>query len=739
MRSRSTDEGEEQASADIPEVATSATAERLESASGTQSPRPDDATLKSALRRVKLFAQFDYEATDVRHPRSWQYRDQVAGVYRQAGLLKGSSEPVPGEPVLERSQLRTVVALYQKDVALFGEGVLWHSLAWLGPATRANQRLADELRRESLDGFEDLTLAARSYVAALRARALQTARGLTSPGTLHSERSEFLADLTGLPGFLRNQDRRESPGSGGSSKVVRVLLSYPRRLWLFEALAEGPTAGMAALEKVFGDISRGIEEFEEEMRLVPSHIWRYPPIVAAGVCGMLECDGRLSKADVATIRFAQALGRAIDAQADALAAAIALSVAALTVTNPLLLAVVSAVELGLAYDAFLKERENELASSASLFGRGMALTDRDPDYSLFYVDVAATVLSTLQLVKGAIRARPARTDTTPTVSADDMKSRPQSAGPVSRGGPADSDIEGVIPVDLSDDSARAIGDTAADAQARLLARRSDDSDSLVGSSDAPHRAPATAPQRLDRPRPGEVVAFLLDTERGRLLGKMLGRTLDSPPRQVIDDFVPKGGTASLQELEDRAAALRARIKEHWDSARPSRGSETALQAAERVFQRMRTKAPSNPNEWVRKKLFDLWRSRTMTRIVNEEALVRDLAESGITVASNPQTRTKSFRVRARSPEGKRVHVWVDIDHARIRHADAVTEALSTGNPEHLASTVESSNLQLSLARENRVVLERLRAENQKGVYVPIGDDLGSAGDDLGEDRIFFGE
>ncbi|GGO80019.1 hypothetical protein GCM10011348_15770 [Marinobacterium nitratireducens] len=65
-----------------------------------------------------------------------------------------------------------------------------------------------------------------------------------------------------------------------------------------------------------------------------------------------------------------------------------------------------------------------------------------------------------------------------------------------------------------------------------------------------------------------------------------------------------------------------------------------------------------------------------------------------------------------------VDVGLDIDHAVLRHEDAVEEALRTGDSRSLESTVSSDNLQFLFARENQNVIEVLRrAAREMGVLV----------------------
>lgn len=212
----------------------------------------------------------------------------------------------------------------------------------------------------------------------------------------------------------------------------------------------------------------------------------------------------------------------------------------------------------------------------------------------------------------------------------------------------------------------------------------------------------------------EIAGFLINREQQFTLGRLLDRLMgEAEPRAVVSAR-DAAHRAALEAAEQRAADLLRRIRAHWDAALP-RGWQSVERVADRVFQRLLQTHPSNPNQWVRKTLFNLWRRRAMRRIGNDKALVRDLAnQAGLVVARNPQTRTASFRLPARAADGRPVHVGLDVDHGAIRHEDAIRRALDSNDSSHLTSTVDSAGLQL-MPRENRIVIERLRADTGRWV------------------------
>jgi hypothetical protein len=94
-------------------------------------------------------------------------------------------------------------------------------------------------------------------------------------------------------------------------------------------------------------------------------------------------------------------------------------------------------------------------------------------------------------------------------------------------------------------------------------------------------------------------------------------------------------------------------------------------------------------------------------VAKDEALIRDLeVQAGIVFGS--EQAPSAFSVLVRDDAGRFSFVSLNLDHAVIRHEDAVTRALRTGDASLLTSTVDSANLELMTARENRYVIERLR-------------------------------
>lgn len=256
--------------------------------------------------------------------------------------------------------------------------------------------------------------------------------------------------------------------------------------------------------------------------------------------------------------------------------------------------------------------------------------------------------------------------------------------------------------------------------ARQALRLTDEDHRLMRELDEAFRefgggAAAQAAPKLAKPT---ARAFIFLTRlQPQVLGRLLGRPLSQSAARL--------GTRAAQQAEDIAANIAARIRAHWDAALP-KGVRSAADAAQRAFDELKRVNPANPNTFVRQRLYDAWRTRAMRRIYRDGALVRDLKEhAGIIVGRNPKTKTITIHVRTKSPTAKRVQTHLDFDHGATRHEDAVRAALRADDPRPLVSTVDSANLQLMTARENRNFIEALRkAEREMGTAT--GSAAGSA-------------
>jgi hypothetical protein len=184
----------------------------------------------------------------------------------------------------------------------------------------------------------------------------------------------------------------------------------------------------------------------------------------------------------------------------------------------------------------------------------------------------------------------------------------------------------------------------------------------------------------------------------QVLGRLLGRPLTGARAGAV--------RAGLRAADDAAAALQRRIAAHWDAALPRGGTDAV---ARRVFRELKRANPSKPNEWVRQRLYSLWRNRAANRIYRDTALRQELREqAGIIVGRNAKTKSVSIHIRTKLPSGRSTQTPIDFDHSGIGHSDAVSRALREDDYRQLLSTVDPSNLQLMTGRENRNFIEALR-------------------------------
>jgi hypothetical protein len=210
--------------------------------------------------------------------------------------------------------------------------------------------------------------------------------------------------------------------------------------------------------------------------------------------------------------------------------------------------------------------------------------------------------------------------------------------------------------------------------------------------------------------------LMVNREQQAILGNLLGRNWnDVAPRIIPGDLhLTVAQRAAWARADRQAREALIAIRRHWEAALP-RGSSSIDDAARRVFARRPTTPPAEGyNSWFRSRLFGGWRQRAMRSIWSDTALRDQLREMGITIYWRPARAGRgryvgAFRIRARGPDGRMIHVPLDVDHGVIGHSPAVSEAVSSGSWQPLVTTVDATNMQLLTARENQHVIEELRA------------------------------
>lgn len=230
-------------------------------------------------------------------------------------------------------------------------------------------------------------------------------------------------------------------------------------------------------------------------------------------------------------------------------------------------------------------------------------------------------------------------------------------------------------------------------------------DSIVGDGLPPGASSASSA--------GTDLMMVLTREQEAALGQFLGRNWnDLAPRHPPGSAVlTSAQRAAWARADQRARETLLGIRRHWDAALPPRVSSVD-DVVRRIFARRPSGlSPSEYNRWFRSALFGNWRQRAMRRIWNDTALRDQLREMGLTIywrRGRSGRYVGSFRIRARRPDGARVHIGLDVDHGVIGHSPAVREAIAHGAWQPLVTTVDSTNMQLITASENQQVIEELR-------------------------------
>jgi hypothetical protein len=210
--------------------------------------------------------------------------------------------------------------------------------------------------------------------------------------------------------------------------------------------------------------------------------------------------------------------------------------------------------------------------------------------------------------------------------------------------------------------------------------------------------------------PKDSSKYLEDKEKAAVIRRMLGSLLGAKPGNA------KAIGPSLRDVAI-SEELRSEMSEKWREATPP--GETAEQAAERVYLEWQQTKPSNPNEFVREKLYDNWRPRALLRMYQDTTLRKRLdKESGIVLKLKGKTVTIGVRVKTGKTRTRIVPL--NFDHVPS-HARAVNEAKEQKSSKPLAGTVDPARLQLTTERENDLMLEGLRRYEQRQQLRKSGD------------------
>jgi hypothetical protein len=190
--------------------------------------------------------------------------------------------------------------------------------------------------------------------------------------------------------------------------ALSILYTVPNRSTLLAQLAASEAAARDAIEELFERAEEGIDEFGDELTEERDHIWRYAPIVAAAVPRVIsrpEDRGQIRGMLLFALNLANDLGGP-SLGLDVFVAGTAIAAAGMF-WNPVGWV---AVALGLldlavtgmgAYRTYRRERENDLATAASVLQQGQPFTDRASNYGPIFLDMAGALLTAASIVKGA--------------------------------------------------------------------------------------------------------------------------------------------------------------------------------------------------------------------------------------------------------------------------------------------------------------------------------------------------
>lgn len=227
-----------------------------------------------------------------------------------------------------------------------------------------------------------------------------------------SQRSRYTEYVEGA----RNYRRVEIPAKRrmveqealerADNRHLRILFGHPDRRSLFADLAKSEEDVREALAEVLAEAREGIADFQKELQEDPERFWRYPPIVLAA---LRELNLRVAP-DPLFVRFLLdvARHRSVDWwDLTSSVAGTAVVAAAFVVTGGWGAVLIGLVDLGVsgfsAYRAYLGARENEMAVRAGVFGQGQVLTDRRTSYGPTALEIAATIITGLDVAVGTLR------------------------------------------------------------------------------------------------------------------------------------------------------------------------------------------------------------------------------------------------------------------------------------------------------------------------------------------------
>ena len=287
------------------------------------------------------------------------------------------------------------IVSYLRDLEIVSSSVRREAFAFLSSALAQNRVILGQLENEMLGGQtpEYLYLIARHL----------------EPEKISTVEGDFfvVSDADRVDGFhkaLAHIDHSH----------LAIILSHPQRRQILSGLRGSTEQSRQGLMRLFAEARTAMDRFQNELRERPEDIWRYGPIVTAGVIRFIETLDWTPGQRHLLIQFMLEIARlkSRDSLGDALfVIGMLLSVAAIALSGGTFGAVILGADLIFgasaasrnAYEEYLRERQNAYAETASALQQGVPLTDRRTNFSGVYLDAAGVLISGYFLSKGTFR------------------------------------------------------------------------------------------------------------------------------------------------------------------------------------------------------------------------------------------------------------------------------------------------------------------------------------------------
>jgi hypothetical protein len=281
---------------------------------------------------------------------------------------------------------------YLSDIHTLMEMIERGAHDWLLTQLYLRVKELENLRIDLFSNIPQLHQAARDYIQRKEALPKEIR---TVPGPSAYNEAQLLEVET-----AESQRERELQAIHQvNNKWLQILFSHPQREFLISQLAQSANAGQVALENAFLEAQSGIEEFCQEIKNKPDHVWRYPPIVI----GTLVDLGILGMFDRLFLRFILDVARVRSADEwQTLYVVAGIAIAALSLfSGPASLILLTFADLILTGHAgwrdFERQHENDLAQAAQAFSKDQPFTDYPSEYGPLVLQAAAALLSAFQL------------------------------------------------------------------------------------------------------------------------------------------------------------------------------------------------------------------------------------------------------------------------------------------------------------------------------------------------------